>query len=77
VIAGSADVISFWGWAACSEGQEGDGGKAGERFKVTCSCQLPRSFWIRAKQYAPGPITCGICDQHFQRQNADHQDQGT
>ena len=41
VIAGSADVISFWGWAACSEGQEG-GGKAGERFKVTCSCQLPR-----------------------------------
>jgi hypothetical protein len=49
------------------EGQEGDGqqptGKAGERFKVACGCQPPRSFWIRAKQYTPGPITCGVCGQ--------------
>lgn len=58
-IAGSADVISFWGWAACSEGQEGDGGKAGERFKIIYSCQLPRLFWIRAKQYAPGRSPAG------------------
>ena len=40
-------------------GQDGDGqqptGKAGERFKVACGCQPPRSFWIRAKQYTPGP----------------------
>ena len=47
------------------EGQEGDGGKTGQRFKVTCNCQPPRSFWIRAKQYAPGPITCGVCGQDF------------
>jgi hypothetical protein len=34
-------------------GQDGDGqqptGKAGERFKVACGCQPPRSFWIRPK----------------------------
>jgi hypothetical protein len=34
------------------DGQDGDGqqptGKAGERFKVACGCQPPRSFWIRA-----------------------------
>src|SRR5215213_5123107 len=51
-------------------GQDGDGqqptGKAGERFKVACGCQPPRSFWIRAKQYTPGPITCGVCGQDFQ-----------
>jgi hypothetical protein len=51
------------------EGQDGDGqqptGKAGERFKVACGCQPPRSFWIRAKQYTPGPITRGICGQDF------------
>src|ERR671911_738933 len=39
-------------------GQDGDGqqptGKTGERFKVACGCQPPRSFWIRAKQYTPG-----------------------
>jgi hypothetical protein len=59
------------------EGQDGDGqqptGKAGERFKVTCGCQPPRSFWIRAKQYAPGPITCGVCGQDFQPEDAGHQ----
>ena len=51
-------------------GQDGDGqqptGKTGERFKVACGCQPPRSFWIRAKQYTPGPITCGVCGQDFQ-----------
>jgi hypothetical protein len=52
------------------EGQDGDGGKAGERFKVACGCQPPRSFWIRAKQYTPGPITCGVCGQDFQPQDA-------
>ena len=41
-------------------------GKTGERFKVACGCQPPRSFWIRAKQYTPGPITCGVCGQDFQ-----------
>jgi hypothetical protein len=55
-------------------GQDGDGqqptGKAGERFKVACGCQPPRSFWIRAKQYTPGPITCGVCGQDFQPQDA-------
>ena len=49
---------------------DGDGqqptGKAGERFKVACGCQPPRSFWIRAKQYTPRPITCGVCGQDFQ-----------
>jgi hypothetical protein len=58
-------------------GQDGDGqqptGKAGERFKVACGCQPPRSFWIRAKQYTPGPITCGFCGQDFQSQDAGHQ----
>jgi hypothetical protein len=60
-------------------GGQGDGegqqptGKAGERFKVTCGCQPPRSFWIRAKQYTPGPITCGVCGQKFQPQDAGHQ----
>jgi hypothetical protein len=57
--------------------QDGDGqqptGKAGERFKVACGCQPPRSFWIQAKQYTPGPITCGICGQDFQSQDAGHQ----
>ena len=57
--------------------QDGDGqqptGKAGERFKVACGCQPPRSFWIRAKQYAPGPITCGVCGQKFQPQDAGRQ----
>jgi hypothetical protein len=46
------------------KGQDGDRrqptGKAGERFKVACGCQPPRSFWIRARQYTPGPITCGV-----------------
>jgi hypothetical protein len=36
-------------------------------------CQPPRSFWIRAKQYAPGPITCGVCGQDFQPQDAGRQ----
>jgi hypothetical protein len=55
------------------DGQDGDGqqptGKTGERFKVACGCQPPRSFWIRAKQYTPGPITCGVCGQDFQPQD--------
>jgi hypothetical protein len=50
--------------------QDGDGqqptDKTGKRFKVACSCQPPRSFWIRAKQYTPGPITCGVCGHDFQ-----------
>jgi hypothetical protein len=50
--------------------QDGDGqqptSKAGERFKVTCRCRPPRSFWIRANQYTPGPIRCGVCGQDFQ-----------
>ena len=41
-------------------------GGPGERFKVACGCQPPRSFWIRAKQYSAGPITCGVCSQDFQ-----------
>jgi hypothetical protein len=57
-----------------SNGQQPTG-KAGERFKVACGCQPPRSFWIRAKQYTPGPITCGVCGQDFQPQNANHQPQ--
>ena len=40
------------------EGEDGHGqpptGKAGERFKVACGCQPPRSFWIRSKQYNRG-----------------------
>jgi hypothetical protein len=55
------------------EGQDGDGqestSKTGERFKVACGCQPPRSFWIRAKQYTPGPISCGVCGQDFQPQD--------
>ena len=55
-------------------GQDGEGqqptGKTGERFKVACGCQPPRSFWIRAKQYFPGPISCGVCGQDFQPQDA-------
>jgi hypothetical protein len=61
------------------DGQDGDGqqptGKAGERFKVACGCQPPRSFGIRAKPYTPGPITCAVCGQDFQPQNASHQPQ--
>jgi hypothetical protein len=61
------------------EGQDGDGqqptGKTSERFKVACGCQPLRSFWIRPKQYAPGPITCGICGHDFQPENASNQDQ--
>jgi hypothetical protein len=59
--------------------QDGDGqqptGKADEGFKVACGCQPPRSFWIRAKQYTPGPISCGVCGQDFQPQDVspDHQ----
>jgi hypothetical protein len=49
------------------DGRDGDGhqptGKASERFKVACGCQPPRSFWIRAKPYTPGPITGGTCGQ--------------
>jgi len=64
------------------QGEDGDGqeptGKTGERFKVACGCQPPRSFWIRAKQYTPGPITCGVCGQDFQPQDTEpgHQQQG-
>jgi hypothetical protein len=43
--------------------QDGDGqqptGKAGQRFKVACGCQPPRSFWIQAKQYTPGRSPAG------------------
>jgi hypothetical protein len=51
-------------------------GTTSERFKVVCGRQPPRSFWIRARQYTPGPITCGICSrgQDFQPENAGHQD---
>jgi hypothetical protein len=64
------------------QGEDGDGqeptGKTGERFKVACGCKPPRSFWIRAKQYTPGPITCGACGQDFQPQDTvpGHQQQG-
>jgi hypothetical protein len=55
-------------------GQDGDGqqpsGTTSERFKVACGCQPPRLFWIRAKQYTPGPISCGVCGQDFQPQDA-------
>jgi hypothetical protein len=54
-------------------GRDGDGppptGKTGERFKVACGCEPPRSFLVRAKQYTPGPITCGVCGQDFQPQD--------
>jgi hypothetical protein len=70
--------LGLLGGQGHGEGQDGDGqqptGKTGERFKVACGCQPPRSFWIRAKQYTPGPITCGICGQDFQPENAGHQD---
>jgi hypothetical protein len=50
-------------------GHDGDGqqptGKTGERFKVACGCQPPRSSWIRARQYTPGPISCGVCGHDF------------
>ncbi len=56
------------------QGRQSDGeeptGKTSERFKVACACQPPRSFWIRRKQYASGPITCGACGHDFQP--ADH-----
>jgi hypothetical protein len=59
-------------------GRDGDGqqptGKTSERFKVVCGRQPPRSFWIRARQYTPGPITCGVRGQDFQPENAGHQD---
>jgi hypothetical protein len=62
--------------------QDGDGqqptGTTGERFKVACGCQPPRSFCIRAKQFTPAPIFCGVCGQDFQPQGAapGHQQQG-
>ena len=55
------------------EGEKPPTGKAGEWFKVACGCQPPRSFWIRAKQYTPGPITCEVCGQKFQPQDAGRQ----
>ena len=62
--------LGLLGGQGQGKGQDGDGqqptGKAGERFKVACGCQPPRSFWIRAKQYTPGPISCGVCGQDFQ-----------
>jgi hypothetical protein len=65
--------LGLLGGPGKDEGQDGDGqqptGKAGERFKVTCGCRPRRSFWIRAKQYTPGPITCGVCGQDFQPQD--------
>jgi hypothetical protein len=66
-------LVGGQGQGEGQEGQDGDGqqptGKAGERFKVACGCQPPRSFWIRAKQYTPGPISCGVCGQDFQPQD--------
>jgi hypothetical protein len=41
---------------------------AWRRSPSACDCQPPRSFWIRAKQYTPGPISCGVCGQDFQPQ---------
>ena len=45
------------------DGQDGDGqpptGKAGERFKVACGCQPPRSFWIRANSTPRGRSPAG------------------
>ena len=76
VVAGSADMISFGAGRPVRRVRRATAARPVERFKVTYSCQLPRSFWIHAKQDAPGPITCEICDRDFQRQNADHQDQG-
>jgi hypothetical protein len=69
--------LGLLGGQGQDEGQDGDGqqptGKTSERFKVACGCQPPRSFWIRTKQYAPGPITCGVCGQRFQPQDAGRQ----
>jgi hypothetical protein len=67
--AGRVRLVGGQGGDKEQEGHDGDGGKAGERFKVACGCQPPRSFWIRAKQYTPGPITCGVCGQDFQPQD--------
>jgi hypothetical protein len=50
---------------------------AGERFKVACGCQPSRSFWIRAKQYAAGPITCGVHGQDVQLREAASSTAGT
>jgi hypothetical protein len=65
--------LGLLGGQGQEDGQDGGGqpstGKAGERFKVVCGCRPPRSFWIRAKQYTPGPISCGVCGQDFQPQN--------
>jgi hypothetical protein len=69
----SLGLLGGQGQGEGQDGQDGDGqqptGKTGERFKVACGCQPPRSFWIRAKQYTPGPITCGVCGQDFQPQD--------
>jgi hypothetical protein len=58
------------GQAGGEAGPDGDGqqptGKAGERFKVACGCQPPPVVLDAAKQFAPGPITCGVCGQAFQ-----------
>jgi|RhiMetdeSRZDD1v2_1073273.scaffolds.fasta_scaffold323647_2 threonine/serine exporter ThrE len=66
--------LGLLGGQGQGEGQDGNGKqpteKTGERFKVACGCQPSRSFWIRAKQYTPGPITCGVCGQDFQPQDA-------
>jgi hypothetical protein len=66
--------LGLLGGQGQGEGQDGDGKqpteKTGERFKVACGCQPSRSFWIRAKQYTPGSITCGGCGQDFQPQDA-------
>ena len=65
--------LGLLGGQGQGEGQDSDGqqptGKTSERFKVACGCQPPRSFWIRAKQYTPGPITCAVCGEDFQPQD--------
>jgi hypothetical protein len=68
--------LGLLGGQGQGKGQDGDDsdgqqptGKTSERFKVACGCLPPRSFWIRAKQYTPGPITCGVCGQDFQPQD--------
>jgi len=77
--------LGLLGGQGDGEGQEGQGGdeqeptgKTGERFKVACGCQPPRSFWVRAKQFTPGPITCGVCGQDFNPRTPvpGHQQQG-
>jgi hypothetical protein len=61
------------------DGQDGDGqpptGKTGERFKVACGCQPPRSFWIRAKQYTPGADHLRDLRPGLSPNNAGRQDQ--